>query len=124
MTMTQRYAGMLRRQGAEWDKREMPVQAECARQAARHMEELQASKDAISQPWKRMQTAPKDGTVVLVLFDGTDIPHAMRWLAAGDKRGSGYEGWHLTWDGYPACERDPRYWMPIPEDPEAQDDGE
>lgn len=38
MSMTQRYAGMLRRQAGEWDKREMPVQAECARQAARHME--------------------------------------------------------------------------------------
>lgn len=38
MSMTQRYAGMLRRQASEWDKREMPVQAECCRQAARHME--------------------------------------------------------------------------------------
>lgn len=38
MSMTQRYAGMLRRHAAEWDKREMPVQAECCRQAARHME--------------------------------------------------------------------------------------
>lgn len=39
MSMTQRYAGMLRRNAGEWDKREMPVQAECLRQAARHMEE-------------------------------------------------------------------------------------
>lgn len=46
MSMTQRYAGMLRRHAFEWDKREMPIQAECCRQAARHMEELQASKDA------------------------------------------------------------------------------
>ena len=46
MSMTQRYAGMLRRQAADWDKREMPIQAECCRQAARHMEELQASKDS------------------------------------------------------------------------------
>ncbi len=38
MSMTQRYAGMLRRQAADWDKREMPIQAECCRQAARHME--------------------------------------------------------------------------------------
>ena len=45
MSMTQRYAGMLRRHAFEWDKREMPIQAECCRQAARHMEELQASKD-------------------------------------------------------------------------------
>lgn len=48
MTMTQRYAGMLRRNAFELDKQEMPVQAECLRQAARHMEELQAAleKDA------------------------------------------------------------------------------
>ena len=46
MSMTQRYAGMLRRHPFDWDKREMPIQAECCRQAARHMEELQASKDA------------------------------------------------------------------------------
>ena len=39
MSMTQRYAGMLRRHAAEWDKQGMPVQGECARQAARHMEE-------------------------------------------------------------------------------------
>ena len=38
MSITQRYAGMLRRNAGEWDKREMPVQAECVRQAARHME--------------------------------------------------------------------------------------
>lgn len=38
MSMTQRYAGMLRRHAAEWDKQGMPVQAECCRQAARHME--------------------------------------------------------------------------------------
>ncbi len=38
MSMTQRYAGMLRRHAGEWDKRGLPVKAECARQAARHME--------------------------------------------------------------------------------------
>ncbi len=39
MSMTQRYAGMLRRHAAEWDKQAMPVQAEATRQAARHMED-------------------------------------------------------------------------------------
>ncbi len=41
MSMTQRYAGMLRRHAGEWDKQGMLVQGECARQAARHMEEVQ-----------------------------------------------------------------------------------
>lgn len=49
MTMTQRYAGMLRRQAGEWDKQGMPVQAECARQAARHMDDLQAAIDLASR---------------------------------------------------------------------------
>ena len=57
MSMTQRYAGMLRRHAGEWDKQAMPVQAECARQSARHMEELQAKVDAVHSPWKPMKTA-------------------------------------------------------------------
>lgn len=47
--MTQRYAGMLRRQAHDWDKRDMPVQAEAVRQAARHMEELQSKADKTGQ---------------------------------------------------------------------------
>lgn len=46
MTMTQRYAGMLQRHSHEWDRQSMPVKAEATRQAARHMEELQAKLDA------------------------------------------------------------------------------
>ena len=125
MSMTQRYAGMLRRHAGEWDKQAMPVQAECARQAARHMEELQAAKDAIVQPWRRMQTAPQDGTAVLALLDGSDVAHAVRWLPADDKFANGTAGWHMVWDLTRVAPHDgPRYWMPIPEDPEAQDDGE
>ena len=40
MSMTQRYAGMLLRNADEWDKRGMPVQAECLRQAANHMYDM------------------------------------------------------------------------------------
>lgn len=125
MSMTQRYAGMLRRQAGDWEKQAMPVRAECARQAARHMEELQAAKDALVQPWKRMQTAPQDGTAVLALLDGADVAHAVRWLPADDKFAKGAAGWHMVWDLTRVAPHDgPRYWMPIPEDPEAQDDGE
>lgn len=47
MTMTQRYAGMLRRHADEWDKQSISlVKGEAVRQAARHMEELQAKVDA------------------------------------------------------------------------------
>lgn len=66
--------------------------------------------------WEPMRTAPRDGTAILVLLDGSDIPHAARWLAADDARGSGAEGWHLTWDGY--WLHRPRYWMWCPDDPD------
>jgi hypothetical protein len=127
MTMTQRYAGMLRRQAGDWDKQAMPVQAECARQAARHMEELQAKVDAVQSPWQPMRTAPKDGFAVLVLVEGSDIPRAARWLRGPDDPHAteitAGAGWHLTWDGTPVPEHDgPRYWMHCPDDPD--DDGE
>jgi hypothetical protein len=124
MTMTQRYAGMLRRHAGFWEKQAMPVQAECSRHAAQHMELLQAKVDAIASPWQPMKTAPKDGTVVLVLLDGSDIPNPARWLSGPDDPNA-YEqttgpGWHLTWDGWPIPEHDgPRYWMDCPIDPDA-----
>lgn len=123
MTMTQRYAGMLRRHAGKWDKQAMPVQAECARQAARHMEELQAKVDAITSPWLPMRTAPKDGLAVLVLLEGSDIPRAARWLRGQDDPHAteltAGPGWHLTWDGTPVLEHDgPRYWMHCPTDPD------
>lgn len=125
MTMTQRYAGMLRRQAGEWDKQGMPVQAECCRQAARHMEDLQAAEDAITSPWQPMKTAPKDGTVVLVLLDGSDYPHPAYWIAGPDSPrviGDDAEpGWRMAWDASRVAGHDgPRYWMACPDDP---DDG-
>ena len=84
MTMTQRYAGMLRRRAADLDKQAMPVQAEGNRLAARHMEELQAKVDAITSPWQPMKTAPKDGWGVLVLLEGSDMPIGARWAALLD----------------------------------------
>ena len=126
MTMTQRYAGMLRRQAGDRDKQAMPVQAECCRQAARHMEELQAKVDAAESPWQPMKTAPKDGWGVLVLLEGSDMPHGARWLRGKDDphatEATEGPGWHLVWDGSPVPEHDgPRYWMHCPDDP---DDGE
>jgi len=124
MTMTQRYAGMLRRHANDWDKQALPVQAECARQAARHMEELQASVDAVQSPWRPMKDAPKDGWAILVLLDGSDIPHAVRWLRGKDDPHATEEtegpGWYMTWDGSPVSEHSgPRYWMECPADPDA-----
>lgn len=125
MTMTQRYASVLRRHAGEWDKQAMPVQAECARQAARHMEELQSKVDAITSPWQPMKTAPKDGTAILVLLDGSDIPHPARWISGPESPHyvnalMDVPGWHITWDASPLSEASgPRYWMHCPDDPDA-----
>jgi len=79
-----------------------------------------AAIDAIPHPWQRMTTAPKDGTAVLVLLCGSDIPNALRWLESCDDRGRETTGRHMTWDGHRITRADgPRYWMPIPEDPDA-----
>jgi hypothetical protein len=126
--MTQRYAGMLRRVAIRLDKQEMPVQAECLRQAARHMEGLQAAKDAIACPWQPMKTAPKDGSVVLVLLEGTDYGHPAYWLSGKDSpRVIGDDtapGWRMAWDASPIADHDgPRYWMESPYDPESDMEG-
>ena len=79
-----------------------------------------AAIDAIPHPWQRMTTAPKDGTAVLVLLCGSDIPNALRWLESCDDRGRETTGWNMTWDGHRITRADgPRYWMPIPGDPDA-----
>lgn len=78
----------------------------------------------VACPWQSMETAPKDGQVVLVLLYGSDIPHAARWLRGKANpnvtEATTGPGWHLTWDDYPVAEYEgPRYWMPCPDDPDA-----
>lgn len=98
MPLTQRFASMLRRHASKIETR-LPIQAACCRQAALHIQQLQARVDAIACPWMPMRTAPTDGTVVMVLVDGSDIPRAVRT---------------------PVPEIDgPRYWMHCPVDPDA-----
>ena len=70
MSMTQRYAGMLRRQAANWDKREMPVQAECCRQAARHMETRELELEhALIVTRETLEKECDDGDALLRMLD-------------------------------------------------------
>lgn len=70
--------------------------------------------------WQPMRKAPRDGTAVLVLMDGSDIPHAVRWLTFDDDRATAGTGWYMTWDNYKLRDSDgPRYWMHCPDDPDA-----
>ena len=69
-----------------------------------------------------MNTAPKDGTAILVLMEGSDVPQAVRWTKARAGRGYQVGGWRMTWDDTQLSEADgPRYWMPCPDDPDACD---
>ena len=58
--------------------------------------------------WKPIETAPKDGTDVLVFYDGIiTVAHCRRMY------------WHL--DFFLGCDPDPpsspTHWMPLPEPP-------
>lgn len=118
MSMTQRYAGMLLRHAGRLEKLGMSTQAECVRQAARHMEELQASNDTITRPWKSMKTVPKDGTTVLVLLEGSDIPKAVKWCESNHFLATDGADWYMPWDGTKVQPHDLRYWMHCPPDPD------
>lgn len=59
--------------------------------------------------WQRIETAPRDGTVILAALHGRRLPelvtwHEDRWVDHAD-----YEGWI---DGY-----GPTHWQPLPEPP-------
>lgn len=60
-------------------------------------------------PWHPMKLAPKDGTAVLALLEGSDIPHPVRWVDSG---------WRSSWDGYCFPPHDgPLCWMATPAAP-------
>lgn len=70
--------------------------------------------------WQPMRTAPKDGTAVLVLLEGSNIPYAVRWEEGSGPLG-GEAGWHMTWDGHHLSPYDgPRCWMACPAEPAEQ----
>ena len=62
--------------------------------------------------WYPMATAPKDGTVVLGLVKGSDIPHPMRWAG---------HWWQSSWDHHNFFHDAPWCWMAIPDSPNPND---
>ena len=54
--------------------------------------------------WQPMESAPTDGTVVLGLLEGSDIPQSIRFR----------DGWEIAWDGYRIPAHDgPLRWAPL-----------
>ncbi|MGE4408423.1 hypothetical protein [Pseudomonas sp.] len=57
--------------------------------------------------WQPMETAPRDGTAVLVAIDGSDIPQPCRFRER--------VGWVIAWDEWRIPAHDgPLGWMPLP----------
>lgn len=62
--------------------------------------------DYIKHEWKPIETAPKDGTSVLVLIGSCGMAHVARFVDSG---------WEIAWDGYSLSWFDgPVKWMPLP----------
>lgn len=85
-----------------------------AKQAAKpkHSPLPEAAPASASAPqlvtWHPIETAPKDGTVVLVILPESDIPCAARFDA-------GCNDWRHCWDNYRLRNLDaPTHWMPLP----------
>lgn len=125
MTMTQRYAGTLRRLAKLLENDGQEIRAGCCRGAAQHMEQLQTAHDALLKVWQPIETAPKDGSKVMVLLNGSGLAGAAYlartayWhelAASGDNEPAGW--WADASDSHPLrLGGDPRYWMPISADP-------
>jgi Protein of unknown function (DUF551) len=57
--------------------------------------------------WQPIETAPKDGTRILITSNWTDYANKPLGCEVG------------RWDGFQwvACEKEPTHWMPLPEPP-------
>jgi hypothetical protein len=60
-----------------------------------------------------MSAAPKDGRAILAYLEGSDIPHAIRWVSKNPEGEDLKEPrWQMTWDGYVLSPADgPRGWI-------------
>ncbi|MBA0223233.1 hypothetical protein D7U74_16935 [Stenotrophomonas maltophilia] len=74
------------------------------------------TRQPVGEPvWQKMESAPKDGTVVLGLLEGSDIPQSIRFR----------DGWEIAWDAYRIPAHDgPLRWAPLCAATPAQQHGE
>lgn len=56
--------------------------------------------------WRPMEEAPKDGTTILALLDGSDLVNVVRYHDGG---------WVVAWDHYRLDGANLQFWMPLPE---------
>jgi hypothetical protein len=82
--------------------------------------------------WQPIETAPKDGTEVLVWCPSAAlVPLAMHFSSeeyfAREYGDPDYmeAGWYLSYsypDGLPECTWEPTHWMPLPEPPKVSNE--
>lgn len=59
--------------------------------------------------WLPIETAPRDGTVILAMLTDSDIPQSVLYQ----------KGWRIHWDGYYLSGYDgPTHWQPLPKPPQ------
>lgn len=70
--------------------------------------------------WQPIETAPKDGSVLLAILPESDVPQAVRWLTKSNEDGFVGPGWYMQWDHFHLSGADhPTHWMPCPPPPAA-----
>lgn len=87
-----------------------PANAEC--RAA-----LAASGHAPTPGWQPIETAPRDGTHVLVMLDGNLPPTSAHWFGPADWPGLRSGGWYLSVQQHEGPRLHPTHWQPLPEPP-------
>ncbi len=62
--------------------------------------------------WQPIETAPKDGTTILICKPGMKTP----WMAKWEEMRRAPDRWSAI--GLGRCPFDPTHWMPLPSPPE------
>lgn len=72
----------------------------------------------MSKYWMPIETAPKDGTSIIVMYEICDeiFVHVASWLDKDDKFQEGWTTYGNTYSwGYLEGLQKPKYWLPLPE---------
>lgn len=79
---------------------------------------LKVSPTPDPQAWQPIETAPKDGTWILLCVEGSDKAHIGTWNA-GSEATDGWEGYAACWekDGEGLQLHDMTHWKPLPAPP-------
>lgn len=76
---------------------------------------MAAAIGAPDQRWRDMSTAPRDGTHILVKFDGTTSPPTVaHWFGPADLPGLRSGGWYLSVQQLEGPAIYPTHWRPLP----------